>query len=92
MKTNSRRNRSSRYCAFVLLASALALGACAAYGPYHVNTAANPLNSVHGPADGRYKMAFIEFGDQGSALDESQRAAAISISESDGPMAKANTT
>ncbi len=62
-----------------MLALALLLGACAAYGPYHPNTATEPLNSVRGPADGRYKMAFIEFGDQGSALDESQRAAAISI-------------
>ncbi len=62
-----------------MLVSATLLGACAAYGPYHANTAAEPLNSVRGPADGRYKMAFIEFGDQGSALDESQRAAAISI-------------
>src|SRR6267142_4529047 len=79
MKTHSRRNRSSRYRALAMLALALLLGACAAYGPYHPNTATEPLNSVRGPADGRYKMAFIEFGDQGSALDESQRAAAISI-------------
>ena len=62
-----------------MLASAMLLGACAAYGPYHPNTATEPLNSVRGPADGRYKMAFIEFGDQGSALDESQRAAALSV-------------
>src|SRR5437879_13638278 len=79
MKTHSRRNRSSRYRALVMLASAMLLGACAAYGPYHPNTATEPLNSVRGPADGRYKMAFIEFGDQGSALDESQRAAALSV-------------
>ena len=50
-----------------MLVSATLLGACAAYGPYHVNTATELLNSVRGPADGRYKMAFIEFGDQGSA-------------------------
>ena len=62
-----------------MLVSATLLGACAAYGPYHVNTATEPLNSVRGPADGRYKMAFIEFGDQGSPLDESQRAAALSV-------------
>src|SRR5229473_2857036 len=79
MKTHSKRNRSSRYRALVMLASAMLFGACAAYGPYHPNTATEPLNSVRGPADGRYKMAFIEFGDQGSALDESQRAAALSI-------------
>ena len=62
-----------------MLALAMLLGACAAYGPYHPNTATEPLNSVRGPSDGRYKMAFIEFGDQGSPLDESQRAAAISL-------------
>ena len=55
------------------------LGSCAAYGPYHANTAANPVNSVRGPADGRYKMAFIEFGDQGSPLDNSQRKAALEV-------------
>ena len=53
------------------------LGSCARYGPYHANTPAEPARSVRGPADGRYKMAFVEFGDQGSALDTSQRAAAI---------------
>ena len=37
----------------------------------------NPNNSVRGPADGRYKLAFIEFGDQGSPLDNSQRKAAL---------------
>jgi len=60
MKTHSKRNRRSRYWAFVTLASATLLAACAAYGPYHANTAAEPLNSVRGPFDGRYKMAFIE--------------------------------
>ncbi len=55
------------------------IASCASYGPYHANTADTPFNSVRGPADGRYKMAFIEFGDQGSALDESQRGAALSL-------------
>jgi hypothetical protein len=55
------------------------LAACAAYGPYHANTSTAPLNSVRGPADGRYKFAFIEFGDQGSALDTSQRTAALEV-------------
>ncbi|MBV8174396.1 MAG: hypothetical protein JO151_07505, partial [Verrucomicrobia bacterium] len=55
------------------------LASCAAYGPYHANTAGNPLNSVRGPADGRYKLAFIEFNDQGSELDPSQRAAALDL-------------
>src|SRR5205814_9055651 len=63
----------------VILMSPMLLATCASSGPSHSNTAADPLNSVRGPADGRYKIAFIEFGDQGSALDESQRKAAISV-------------
>ncbi len=47
--------------------------------PHHANTEDKPLDSIRGPTDGRYKMAFIELGDQGSALDESQRAAALSV-------------
>jgi hypothetical protein len=62
-----------------VLAVVTLLGSCAPYGPYHANTSSKPLNSVRGPADGRYKFAFIEFGDQGSALDTSQRAAAINV-------------
>jgi hypothetical protein len=66
---------------------AILLGSCASYGPYHPNTSAEPLNSVRGPKDGRYKLAFIEFGDQGSALDTSQRAAALGmIRETDRPL------
>jgi hypothetical protein len=79
MKRASRQNRSSRYRAVVLLASASVLGACAAYGPYHGNTASEPFKSVRGPADGRYKMAFIEFGGQGSPLDNTQRKAALEV-------------
>src|SRR5260370_19009434 len=79
MKTNSRRNRGSRYWMFVMLALALLLEACTAYGPYRGNISGQPLNSVRGPSDGRYKFAFIEFGDHGSALDTSQRAAAINV-------------
>src|SRR5271154_4265301 len=52
---------------------------CARYGPYQANTPAEPGRSVREPADGRYKLAFIEFGDQGSALDTSQRAAALEV-------------
>jgi hypothetical protein len=55
------------------------LGSCAEYGPFHANTASQPLNSVRGPSNGRYKFAFVEFGDQGSALDTSQRTAAINV-------------
>ena len=74
------RNRESA-CWRVLLALAFSIliVTCAPYGPYHPNTATEPLNSVRGPSDGRYKFAFIEFGDQGSALDTSQRAAAINV-------------
>jgi hypothetical protein len=63
----------------VVLALPIVLASCAAYGPYHPNTSAEPLNSVRGPTDGRYKLAFIEFGDQGSALDLSQRTAALQV-------------
>jgi hypothetical protein len=50
---------------FVTLGLPILLASCAAYGPYHPNTSAEPLNSVRGPKDGRYKLAFVEFGDQG---------------------------
>ena len=55
------------------------LASCASYGPYHPNTSAEPLNSVRGPPEGRCKLAFIEFGYQGSALDTSQRTAALGV-------------
>jgi len=72
---------------FVALACAMLFASCAAYGPYHGNTPAEPFNSVRGPKDRRYNLAFIEFGDQGSALDTSQRTAALKvISEADRPM------
>jgi hypothetical protein len=64
---------------FVTLVLTTLFAACAAYGPYHANTSAEPMNSVRGPTDGRYKLAFIEFGDQGSALDTSQRTAAFKV-------------
>src|SRR5947199_6721821 len=67
------------YRRLVALALVTLLWSCAEYGPYHANTSTEPLNSVRGPTDGRYKFAFIEFGDQGSALDTSQRAAAINV-------------
>jgi hypothetical protein len=63
----------------VSLALPILLASCATYGPYHPNSSAEPLNSVRGPKDGRYKLAFIEFGDQGSALDTSQRTAALEV-------------
>src|SRR5258708_39744667 len=71
----------------VTLALPILLASCASYGPYHPNTSAQPLNSVRGPTDGRYKLAIIEFGDQGSALDTSQRAAALGmIHEAERPL------
>ena len=68
----------TRYILFTIGLTVL-LASCAAYGPYHANTLSEPLNSVRGPKDGRYKLAFIEFGDQGSALDTSQRTAALQV-------------
>src|SRR5213595_2260541 len=65
------RNLSAQSLSIAMLALAMLLVSCASYGPHHANTAANPNNSVRGPADGRYKLAFIEFGDQGSPLDNS---------------------
>jgi hypothetical protein len=64
---------------FVTLAFTMLLASCASFGPYHGNTAEQPSNSVRGPKDGRYKLAFIEFGDQGSALDNSQINAALEV-------------
>src|SRR2546430_13385340 len=72
------RNPYSIYYRVLLgLALAILWASCASYGPYHANTTAEPLNSVRGPADGRYKMAFVEFGDQGPPQDNSQRKAAL---------------
>src|ERR1700682_2681708 len=73
------RDPKPTYRVFVTIAVAILLTSCAAYGPYHANTSSEPLNSVRGPKDGRYKLAFIEFGDQGSALDLSQRTAALQV-------------
>src|SRR5213080_2184233 len=79
MKTVLNANRRTSCSAFVTVALAMLLGSCASYGPYHANTATEPSRSVRGPTDGRYKMAFIEFGDQGSPLDNYQRKAALEM-------------
>src|SRR5207253_10025046 len=79
MKTNSNPNHRKPRSIFVAITLSMLLGSCASYGPYHANTAAESSKSVRGPADGRYKMAFIEFGDQGSPLDNSQRKAALEV-------------
>ena len=73
------RNFTWFFWVFFTLAIPVLISGCASYGPYHPNTSAEPLNSVRGPKDGRYKLAFIEFGDQGSALDTSQRKAALDV-------------
>src|SRR4030088_842545 len=64
---------------FVTVVFAILVAGCAAYGPYHANTSGEPFNSVRGPKDGRYKLAFVEFGDQGSMLDTSQLGAALQV-------------
>src|SRR5207248_4529360 len=79
MKTDSNPNHRKPCSIFVAFTLAMLLVSCASYGPYHANTAAEPTKSVRGTADGRYKMAFIEFGDQGSPLDNSQRKAALEV-------------
>jgi hypothetical protein len=73
------RKKAIRFMAPLSLTLTFLWASCAAYGPYHPNTSSEPLNSVRGPGDGRYKLAFIEFGDQGSALDTSQRTAALEV-------------
>jgi hypothetical protein len=79
MKTDSNSNRSAPLSIFFTLTLTLLLGSCAAYGPYHANIPGEPIKSIRGPEDGRYKMAFIEFGDQGSPLDNYQRKAALEM-------------
>src|ERR1700730_11396766 len=64
---------------FVTPAFAILLASCASYGPFYPDTAENPFNSVRGPKDGRYKLATIEFGDQGSALDNTQIKTALEL-------------
>ena len=54
-------------------------GSCAAYGPYHANTAAEPSTQFVARPTGATKWPFIEFGDQGSPLDNSQRKAALEV-------------
>jgi hypothetical protein len=73
------RDPKAAYRVIVIISVAILLTSCAAYGPYHENTSSEPLNSVRGPKDGRYKLAFIEFGDQGSALDTSQQTGALRV-------------
>jgi hypothetical protein len=73
------KKKAKRVTAPLPLLLAILLASCAAYGPYHADTPSEPFNSVRAPGDGRYKLAFIEFGDQGSALNTSQRTAALEV-------------
>ena len=73
-------NFSSACRLFVALLSAIFVAGCASFGPYHANTPDHPFKSVRGPKGrGHYQLAFIEFGDQGSNLDNSQIKAALDV-------------
>src|SRR3954452_20794126 len=79
IKTESKPIYCKPCSGFIPLTLALLLGSCAAYGPYHANVPGEPIKSIRGPEDGRYKMAIIEFGDEGSPLDNYQRKAALEM-------------
>src|SRR5215469_837637 len=79
MRLINSKNLARLLLFFVSLAFTMLLASCASFGPYHGNSAEQPFNSVRGPTDGRYKLAFIEFGDLGSALDNSQLKAALEV-------------
>ena len=57
--------------------SALWLTSCTSLSPLRPNTAANPTNSVI--AKDGYKVAFIEFGEQGSYQDPTQLQNALAL-------------
>jgi hypothetical protein len=57
--------------------SALWLTSCTSLSPLRPNTAANPTNSVI-TKDG-YKVAFVEFGEQGSYQDPTQLQNALAL-------------
>jgi hypothetical protein len=75
VKTNNR----SRLHPVLTAALAAILASCASFGPYHADSPEKPFNSVRGPTNGRYKLAFIEFDDQGSLLDNYQLKAALDV-------------
>jgi len=79
--TETDSNQNYRKPCSILLAFTLAMlsGSCAPYGPYHPNKPGGPIKSIRESKDGRYKMAFIEFGDMGSPLDNYQRKAALEM-------------
>ena len=57
--------------------AAIWLGACTSLAPLRSNTTANPTNSVVVESD--YKVAFIEFGEQGSYQDTTQLQNALAL-------------
>ena len=74
------RNFSSVCRLSVALLAAIFVAGCASFGLYHANTPDHPFSSVRGPkGSGRYQLAFIEFGDQGSNLDNSQIKGALEV-------------
>lgn len=70
---------------FAVVFCASSLASCTQLSPLRENTAADPHRSiVEGPG---YKVAFIEFGEQGSYQDPSQRDNAIKLIErTDSPL------
>jgi hypothetical protein len=65
---------------FVALLFGFFVSGCASFGPYHANTPDHPYRSIRGPKGrGGYQLAFIEFDDQGSNLDNSQIKAALDV-------------
>jgi hypothetical protein len=75
-------NVKTTLVAFRLLTSAiciaaLSLSSCTSLSPLRSNTAANPKNSV--AAENAYKVAFIEFGEQGSYQDPTQLKNALDL-------------
>ena len=60
-----------------LCIAALSLSSCTSLSPLRSNTAANPRNSV--AAENGYKVAFIEFGEQGSYQDPTQLKNALGL-------------
>jgi len=73
-------NRCQLFARFLNLAvgfAAMWLGACTSLSPLRPNTTANPTNSVVTEND--YKIAFIEFGEQGSYQDPTQLQNALAL-------------
>ncbi|PYL77151.1 MAG: hypothetical protein DMF26_04940 [Verrucomicrobia bacterium] len=62
---------------FTLGLSAIWLGSCTSLSPLRPNTAANPNNSV--VTKNGYRIAFIEFGEQGSYQDPTQLKNALDL-------------